>query len=198
MTIQEYDNTIASINSNILAELEKAQQELQVQADLEWEENYRNATEENEAPCAVCGKTKWVEKYRNVNGYVDGEISGGLFWTYGKIKGKTQTDAVLSCRECGNEKLIVEPDYVSSRDLLRDQLPAIYTYSGIFEPATEWLQSKGLEIALLLVKDIYLEYDSRNITKYSEKELNQVGLFKKYPLPPKPFLYGLRKLLNLK
>jgi hypothetical protein len=198
MTIQQYDEEIAKRNKAILAEVEKARTELKNQASLEWRQNCKNATEENEAPCTVCDKLQWVEKYRNVNGYVDGEISGGLFWTYGRIKGETKTDAVLSCRNCGNEKLISEPEYISNSDLLKDQLPSIYNHTTDYRSAGEWLQEKGTEVALALVQDIYIQYDFQNIELYTESELNRVGLFRKYPLPSKPFLYSLRKLLNLK
>jgi hypothetical protein len=68
------------------------------------------AEKENTSPCAVCGETKFIQKFRNVVGKVEGEMHGyfSLFGgsVHGHINGKTSTLPVLSCRNCGNERKI--------------------------------------------------------------------------------------------
>lgn len=81
----------------------------------------KESNRENNAPCSVCNGRKLVQKFRNVVGDVHGEMHGhfSLFGgsVHGYIDGETKTLPVLSCRECGNERLISTWQYTYEEDL---------------------------------------------------------------------------------
>lgn len=82
------------------------------------DEDYRNSH------CPYCSDTKYIIKYRNVTGEVEGKISGsfGMFGggIHGYIDGETRTSAVFCCEKCKNEWLPVNHDYYTYNDAFDD------------------------------------------------------------------------------
>lgn len=148
----------------------------------------------NEAPCSVCRKKEFIVLYRDVNGKIEGRISGyfSLFGgsINGYIDGETHTDPVLSCRNCHNERKIVLPDTKNIEDFWNMQIPYISTYEKLKpyqSKVSPWLQGYGIEVACELCRKIYpKDYQSfyrYNIDKYprlTETEFNYLGLKIKY------------------
>jgi len=144
----------------------------------------------NESPCTVCGKKEFVMKYRDVNGKVEGSISGSFSLFGGSISGyidgNIQTAPVLSCRNCENERKIEISNFTSGSDILERNLPQIYSnFPEWNKKASDWLCEKGLEVALLLDRKYYshkiANYDNK--PKYSDEMFGLLGLKRKYPLP---------------
>lgn len=200
MTIREYDKAIKTRQEKIACLYRKAIREVSEFADKKNEEHKQWAQRLNEAPCTVCNSSEYVIKYREIVGKITGKTSGyfSLFGgsISGYIDGNISTKPVLSCRECGNEKLIQIPKHTHYKDLIVNQMPSILLYSNTSCMAKSWLIKKGLEVARLLAKDCYFEYYSQDINEFSDEKLKEVGLVNKYPLPKKPLLYWLRKQLQ--
>lgn len=90
--------------------MEEIEKELKRIADIENSKKKKQSDEENARCCSVCGNSKFVQKFRNVVGEIDGSMQG-FFSIFGgsisgHIDGYTKTLPVLSCRECGNERKI--------------------------------------------------------------------------------------------
>lgn len=200
MTIQEYDKKISDIDKEIENEANKAWLEIQEKAKEINLESRRSCQEQNEAPCSVCKKTEYVLKYREVVGKVEGQISGyfSLFGgsISGQVNGETHTNPVLSCRNCGNEKLVKVAPYLVDYQLLEDQMPAAFPSIDSYYTAKDWAKSKGIEVLKRLAKNLFCPKDYHDVETFSNETLKKCGLEYKYPLPPKPIFYAIRKALS--
>lgn len=188
---QEYERLLQEREEKINIEVAKAKEELKKASRKSYKEAKESERSLNEAPCSVCGNRKFILKYRDVNGETHGKISGSfsLFGGHisGYIDGYTQTGAVLSCRDCQNERKIVLKDWNSGKDIWFQQLPTVFSSKNFTDyPPKDWLKEKGLEVARIIDNDYYHEYSSNDLSKLSDSELESVGLVNKYPLPQKP------------
>ncbi len=177
-------------NETIEAEAQKAINEIEALVSSKNKKERESVQKRNESPCTVCGKSEFVMKYRDVNGKIEGKMSGSFSLFGGSISGyvdgSIQTAPVLSCRNCENERKIEIPDITSGSDIVRVNLPHMYDYVDS-TPCSKWLQEKGLEVAAALDREYYIreitDYDDK--LKYSDKRLASVGLVRKYSEPEK-------------
>ncbi len=186
------------MKEEIQKKVDEAYEEIEKVVKKSNSSNEKEAKKENEAPCSVCGKSKFVLKYRDVNGTVKGSISGyfSLFGgsISGDIDGETHTDPILSCRECGNERKIVIPHHVSTMNIYELQIPYMPTYIPL-EPdqrkVSEWLQGFGLEVACELQRqkfswaedyNKFYTYSTDTTPRFTEKEFGYLGLKRKYEI----------------
>lgn len=193
--LEKYTKEVARLALTQQAEADKAWSEIVRDVDTANNKEDKRVLSINEAPCSVCGKSSFVLKYRNVVGKVKGRIDGSFSLFGGSISGyvdgSTETLPVLSCRGCENERVIVVPRYETYHDRLKYQYPKDYTYSGggTFYPATKWLQSKGVEVAILLEEKVYFGYveqENMSVKNRSAEWLNKAKLNYKYEQPKKP------------
>jgi hypothetical protein len=131
----------------------------------------------NEAPCAACGKTAYVVKYRDVRGSVSGAVSGrfSLFGgsVSGEVSGNTATHPVLSCRGCGNEKLVAVSEELRKGDV----------YEELIKNECRYLVDLGAE-ALREYEEIFSS--ARVVSRLTSKLLASFGLERKFPELPWP------------
>jgi len=148
----------------------------------------------------VCGKSEFVLKYRDVNGKIEGKVSGSFSLFGGSISGyvdgSISTAPVLSCRNCENERKIEIPSFETDYLVIEGNMPTIFDsdYSG--RCCSDWLSEKGLEVARLLAKRMFLARDYHCVNDFSDYTLGRYGLKKKYQLPNKPMFYSIRKFFT--
>lgn len=194
--VPQYHKALEERLLKIKKAADEAWLELDAEADRINDERRERARIMNEAPCTVCQGVVYVLKYREVSGSVKGRTTGhfSLFGgsISGYVDGETHTNPVLSCRNCGNEKLLKIADYKYRDDLLQEQLPW-HIYSC--HPGSEWLKTKGVEVARQLIED-HKPYigDAYDVRKMSDDTLEKCGLEYKYPLPQKPRFYFIKSL----
>lgn len=99
-------------------------------ARLITKESERLAESKNTAPCKVCGKKEFVQKFRNVVGKVEEEMHGSFSLFGGSINGyidgETNTLPVLSCRNCGNEKKVATYNNVTAKQTFYSDMHNFY------------------------------------------------------------------------
>ena len=177
---EELKERINKINEVYLS----AKKEIKNASSESYAKAKKNEKEVNEAPCSVCKNTTFVLKYRDVNGKIEGKISGSFSLFGGSISGyidgTISTAPVLSCRECENERKIVINSWDSEQCIWNRNKPYFWcSYSP--DPASKWLQDRGLEVAKMIDTDFY-----GDLKNYDDEVLEKVGLVKKFPLPKKP------------
>lgn len=196
-----YDKKLAKREKDINKAVASAKNEIEDYADSQYEKEVKRVKNKNEAPCSICGKSEFVLKYRNVTGYIKGEVSGSFCLFGGSISGyvdgETKTKPVLSCRNCENERIIAIEEHEFSFQLVRDMMPRVWGYGIEPRKASEWLQEQGLEVAIGLEDMKFLWSEKRTPSNYSKETQKLVGLFEKFPKPEKPSFYRVkRKLCN--
>lgn len=203
MKITEYEKK--------LIEYKESRKEIKKAADSAWKEiqsfskkesdrREKEALEENEAPCSVCGGVRYVLKYRDVVGSVEGEIDGSFSLFGGSISGyidgETHTNPILSCRECGNEKKVIIAKFYADYETLEDNMPSVFYASR--GRSTPWIREKGIEVARELGKQLFLpagHKDIRDKERFTDEALLEgCRMEYKYPRKPKkPLFYKTRK-----
>lgn len=186
------------MNKEIEKKFNEAYQDLRNATDQENTKNELDYQRYNESPCSVCGKSDFIMKYRNVNGKIEGRISGSFSLFGGSISGyidgETHTDPVLCCRECENERKIEIFKYKCIEDTWDEQLPYMSYYFGIEKDEKKqgkvsgWLQQYGLEVALEIERKIkpwkefhrFYKYYDNKYPRFNEKEFEFLGLKRKY------------------
>lgn len=107
-------------------------------ASTQFSEDVKDAERKNTAPCAVCGKDKFVQLYRNVVGKVNGSMHGSfsLFGgsVTGYINGYTTTLPVLSCQNCSNERTIATYSYMDTNEMFWSDMHNLYFAFSNGEP----------------------------------------------------------------
>lgn len=173
--------------NNILMYVNKAITDISYEVKKRNQEIEKKTQEINEAPCAVCKKSKFVMKYRDVRGEIEGRTSGSFYLFGGSISGyidgKISTMPVLSCRECENERQIKIPTLWTNELLFAYMCPYASEYSNrVFGIYNKWLQQYGLEVALILDKEIYAkQLLNYNVPKVTDEEFAKAGLKRKFP-----------------
>lgn len=190
----EYNRLLSERNSNLLEEVEKTKSEIKAKSSESYRKAKKLEKEINEAPCSVCNKSEFVLKYRDVNGKIDGGMSGSFSLFGGSISGYIHGDIstapVLSCRNCENERKIVIEDWQTEEKVWYRNLPTIFKDSSFTNyQASDWLKEKGVEVALIIDSKHFHDYSSNNLSNFSYAELETVGLVKKFPEPVKPKWY---------
>ncbi len=99
---------------------------LRDKADKINSENRKWSKISNSRPCEVCKSTEFVSLFRKTVGEFKGSASFGLFGGRSSFRGGIDTDKVLSCRKCHNEKLTSEPTYIWYKELFWDEVRHFY------------------------------------------------------------------------
>lgn len=100
------------------------------ESTLYYSKEYKRAAEKNRASCTVCGCKTHIELYRKTVGEFKGNMSSSHLLLASSaqmsMSGRLDTDKVLSCRDCKNEKLIEKADYRSATEIFWQDLSGFY------------------------------------------------------------------------
>lgn len=166
-----------------------------------WSEERVRVRQHNEGPCEVCGGKEWVNLFRRTQGKFSSDSSSSHFLlgssSSHSVSGEIDTDKVLSCRSCQNEKLIRTPKSIYEMDIFWDDMWYFYRpmdkkYEDKEEVTQEdlkWLKKIPelylrfpVETRAYALKNKCYESDYKNvITKWSPKIWEEAGFdFSKY------------------
>lgn len=166
-------------------------------ASIKNSENREYSQRKNDAPCAVCGNKKFVQKFRNVVGEISGSMCGyfSLFGgsISGSIDGYTKTLPVLSCRKCENEREILTWNYISGKEEFWNfmyefyfQIDSDYSHNYKVDP---FFLERPVETREYMKKNYNWEYDFYNkIPNWSPEVWAKVG-FKIPKIKKRHFLF---------
>jgi len=146
-------------------------------ASLKTEQEQEKAQKKNDAPCTVCGSTKFVQKFRNVVGEISGSMCGyfSLFGgsVNGSINGYTKTLPVLSCRECENEREIATWEYVFDKNVFYSFMHDFYfsVKDGTTRDIDPFFLERPVETRKFMLDNRNYEYTFYNDIPYWDTEI---------------------------
>jgi hypothetical protein len=124
MTKEEYKNEIKKQYAKLDGIIKSKQKEYW---NIEWERH-----EKTRSTCPSCQSKNVTSDFKNVNGKIDGSMSGswGLFGgsMSGSVHGKIDTDKTFTCEKCKHTWKPYEIDYLSDSDILESELWDFYKY----------------------------------------------------------------------
>ncbi len=170
-------------------------------ANSKEEEDRKNAEEENDKPCAVCGSKEFVQKFRNVVGEISGSMQGHFSLFGGSISssidGYTKTLPVLSCRKCENEREIAVWNFVYRKDVFWDFMYEFYhkidRNSESYE-VDQFFLERPLETREYALNNKNYDYDFYNkITEWSTETWAKAG-FKIPKIKKRYFIFWEREV----